>query len=90
MKITHKFPLTGPEDRRVHAYGQTPEGTKFEIVRYDRAGKWYCETDGTRRPIDLATAVTLAADISKRGGGQIFWNRVGGTMFDSRLRKALR
>jgi len=78
-------------NRQVHAHGTTPDGTRFQVVRYDRAGKWYCEVAGTtRRPIGLTEAVALAVDIARRGGGQIHWNTPGGRTFDARVRKALK
>lgn len=44
-------------DRRIHA--RSPEG--YEIVRYDRAGKWYVEGEGGLRfLIPLSEAVRLA------------------------------
>ena len=65
-------------DRTVH--GRTADG--YEIVRYDRAGKWYLEGIGSRRPISLSAAVRGAID------GVAYLGRPGGRTFDARARAA--
>lgn len=73
-----------PTDRVVHARSKSGD----EIVRYDKAGKWWLErADGTRAPLKLPTAVSEAIEFSKTGG-TIFENRYGGTMFEAKVRKA--
>src|ERR1700731_3048920 len=68
-------------DRTVHA-----RYPGMEIVRYDRAGKWYLEpTDACARQ-----AVTLAeaASAARRGlelDGQAFIGRPGGQTFDRKV-----
>jgi hypothetical protein len=72
-------------DRTVHAYGKG-----YEVVRYDRAGKWYVESvDGSRRAVTLDQAVREAAFVASRGTGDIFWGQPGGRAFDFRLRRHL-
>lgn len=73
-------------DRTVHAI--TNLGS--EIVRYDRAGKWYVEY-GTgilfrRKQIGIGGAVQRAVD----WGREIHFGRPGGRTFDARVRKARR
>lgn len=68
-------------DRRVHA--RTSDGA--EIVRYDRAGKWYLEpTDGTRRrQLTLAEAIDLAT----QPDSTTFLRLPGGGAFDRAVRR---
>lgn len=70
-------------DRTVHATYPFRE-----IVRYDRAGKWYLEPThpGSKR---LRMSVTQAAKLAVRrldSGGQVFFNRPGGQVFDKKVR----
>lgn len=78
---------TRPSDRTVHA--QTPNGA--EVVRYDRAGKWYFEhppVTGTKRTaLTLAQAVSLAVE-GYEAGGTVFPGRPGGSRFDEQYLKA--
>ncbi len=66
-------------DRTVHA--------KFidqiEVVRYDRAGKWYIEyLDGRKRKhVGVLDAAEEAARIA-REGGVIYYGQPGGGRFD--------
>lgn len=83
------------DTRTVHAEIVSTEfDWKVEIVRYDRAGKWYLEdtTNGkTKR-----TAVTLSEAVdyfrrmrdSSRLTSTHYGGRHGGSQFDGRLRKA--
>lgn len=73
-------------DRTVH--GITSNG--WEIVRYDRAGKWYCEKfsdtdrDNERHLLTLEVAV-----MSLTGSNdQVFLGLPGGRTFDARVRRA--
>lgn len=68
------------DDRRVHA--TTAESA--EIVRYDRAGKWYVERpDGTRRQLTVQEAVSLAT----APGARRYPGQHGGERFDHLVRK---
>jgi len=72
------------KDRTVHAHCDCQE-----VVRYDRAGKWWIEMrDGTRYPVSLSEAVSEAAGCEMCDGA-IFYGRRGGTAFDRNVRKAL-
>lgn len=65
-------------DRTVHACQPG-----MEIVRYDRAGKWWLEYDnGAREQLTLREAVYLAT----RKGSTIFLGRPGGQAFDRKVR----
>lgn len=71
-------------DRTVHAsWGQE------ELARYDRAGKWYVETrgGGPRRMVKLHEAAMTALSWRNSNRGIIFYGRLGGTAFDSQVRK---
>jgi len=69
-------------DRTVHGW----TADLAEIVRYDRAGKWYVEyppaTLKPRRPVSVAEAVRLATE----AGARVFANRYGGQAFNARVR----
>lgn len=69
------------DDRRVHA--TLPSGDL--IVRLDRAGKWYRESEGQRFPIPLSLAVTLATT----PGSTPHLGVSGGRAFDARVRTRL-
>lgn len=80
--------MTSPSDRTVHA-----ENDDIEVVRYDRAGKWFVETKRPRslipaRPVTLAEAVRVALNCRDRGGA-IHLRRPGGTRFDAKVRSFL-
>lgn len=71
-------------DRTVHA--AYPD---WEVVRYDRAGKWFLEPT---RPMISCRRVTLnaAARAALEGvadGGVIYFGKPGGRMFDAKVRK---
>lgn len=79
--------MADPFERVVHASIENAAG-RGEIVRYDRAGKWYVEySDGSRRKLTLDDAVALA-DAWWRTGGTPHFDRYGGTAFNRRLRAA--
>lgn len=65
-------------DRTVH--GLTRDGR--EIVRYDRAGRWYIESQGSRQRVRVVEAAIEARD------GQWFEGRCGGMAFDAMVRRA--
>lgn len=65
-------------DRTVHA-----SISGAEIVRYDRAGKWYLEpTIGRRQHITLREAALKARYWEQNVAGAIFFGRSGGSAFD--------
>lgn len=71
-------------DRMVHA---TRVGVG-ELVRYNRAGKWYWEPFGCKRTaLSLTDAVEKALWCAE--AGQIHLRQPGGTLFDSRVKQAL-
>lgn len=66
-------------DRTVHGISQTGG----EIVRYDRAGKWYVEYPGEGRiPITVGDAALFAT--AERG--TFFLGKPGGQQFDAKVR----
>ena len=69
-------------DRRVHAVSDRG----VEVVRYERAGKWYVEVPGVGR-----RRVTLEEAVQKATLPWFVWhpNLPGGTLFDSRVKKRL-
>lgn len=71
-------------DRTVHA-----SYPGMEIVRYDRAGKWFLEPTLPMlscRQVSLAEAVRAALS-GLDNHGQVFLGRPGGTMFDAKIRR---
>lgn len=74
-------------DRTVHAHYPG-----MEIVRYDRAGKWYLEPTEAR--LLSAQQVTLdgavrAALWGVENGGEVFMWKPGGGAFDARVKRLL-
>lgn len=69
------------DDRRAH--GTTADGG--EIVRYDRAGKWYVEyPDGQpRRAVSVGSAALLAT----RPGAEVRRGVPGGGRFDALIKR---
>lgn len=65
-------------DRRVHGISQ--DG--YEVVRYERAGKWFLEDgpDKRIRALRIADAAALAAE------GRAHLDKPGGQAFDKRVR----
>lgn len=74
----------GHDVRRIHAAND-----EYEIVRYDRAGKWYLEYDAPkkRHPLSIGEAAAEARAIARRGG-RIFFGLPGGGAFDRMVRDA--
>lgn len=71
--------MTRREIATVHA--EHPE-VDYQVVRYDRAGKWRLHHEGHRYPIDLRRAVLFAT-----APGAIWHEgRPGGRTFDARVR----
>lgn len=75
--------LEASRDRRVHARLVTGA----EVVRYNRAGKWYLEyEDGKKRyRLTVGDAVALAV----RPLSEVFYGLPGGEAFDRKVRAAL-
>lgn len=76
------------KDRLVHA-----SYPGMEIVRYERAGKWYLEpTDKNlkRQAVTVTGAAMQAHWGLTQEGGEVFFNRPGGQTFDSKVRMAMR
>lgn len=75
------------DDRRVHASHYEGE----EIVRYERAGKWYIELvepsqhAPARKHVGIGEAVTRALEI-RLMGGTVHFGVPGGSAFDARVR----
>lgn len=69
-------------DRTVHA-----ESDVLEVVRYDRAGKWYLEQKNSdnRQYATLRQAVR-AAKWCRRSGGSVYLDLPGGGRFDAMYR----
>ena len=79
-KLSGEPVLPDLPDRRIHA--ELPDGS--EVVRYDRAGKWFHEGPGLRRKITLGQAAVLACS----RGAVIKPGIPGGGLFDLRVKKA--
>jgi hypothetical protein len=79
--------MTRADDRTVHA---RYEGA--EIVRYNRAGKWYIEpTDGrTRTRVNLAAAVEAARWGVENRQGVVHYGAPGGSDFDLAMARLAR
>lgn len=74
-------------DQVVHVTLELPDGSRTEVVRADRAGKYYQRgADGSLKQLTLAQAVSFAL----LPGAQWHRSRVGGMRFDAEVRKALR
>lgn len=71
-------------DRTVHAV--CADGR--EIVRYNRAGKWWIEHTSGRVPLRLQSAAEIAA-VTTRFGGEVRFGLPGGMAFDKRVRDYL-
>lgn len=75
-------------DRTVHAWCD-----RYEVVRYDRAGKWYVEhKPGSYIPaaqVSLPLAVTFAMKAWYEEDGSVEIGRPGGKRFDALVRKAV-
>lgn len=69
------------EARTVHASNELGQ----EIVRYDRAGKYYLEQDGyARQHLTLGQAVSIATHVPD---WQINYGLMGGSSFDLACRR---
>ncbi|KQO98751.1 hypothetical protein [Leifsonia sp. Leaf264] len=60
-----------------------------EVVRYDRASKWYAEnSDGTRKLIPIAQAVEMAVEAATTDGSHVAFDRLGG-LFGKKVRAGI-
>jgi len=73
-------------DRRVHA-----SAPGIEVVRYDKAGKWYVEIAANygrpgllaeRIHVSVTEAAEAARNIARRPSGEVHLGLHGGTTFD--------
>ena len=72
------------DDRTVHA-----QDRYVEVVRYDRAGKWYLEPLSKSAPVQRVTIASAArrASVCPKYGGKVNFGRHGGSTFDRMVRK---
>lgn len=76
--------LTHDDDRTVHARF----ATGLEVVRYDRAGRWYFEKEGEKRQrVTIQQAVSLVRDAlrEKEPSVEVFTGKPGGGAFDRKV-----
>jgi hypothetical protein len=74
-------------DRRIHA-----ETRHFQIVRYERAGKWCVESKDKHLPsihISVSEAARRAVDGREVLDGTIYLDVPGGQVFDRKVRALL-
>lgn len=73
-------PAIRPDDRIVHA-----RWAQMEVVRYDRAGKWYLEPVGAvspRQQVTLKQAAEYAVWARNEREGHLYLDMPGGSRFD--------
>ena len=85
-------PVTDGGDRIVHARSKDAQ---WEVVRYDRQGRWYLEQVSGQKRLDRSRLPTVgdAAREAKRiedEGGEIFHRLHGGAQFDRKVAGARR
>ena len=71
-------------DRTVHAFGDSAE-----VVRYDRAGKWFIESKRPMVPCEQVTvdeAVEKAIWLWYEDNGSVNFGCQGGSTFDRKVR----
>lgn len=76
--------LPANDDRIVHARFRTG----LEVVRYDRAGRWYFEKEGDKRQrVTIQQAVTLVRRglAEREPTVEVFPGRPGGGAFDRKV-----
>jgi hypothetical protein len=73
-------------DRTVHCTIDPESDNPIEIVRYDRAGKWFYESRTKRRPLRFEQAVAYAVEDRP----SVIWHAglPGGSRFDIHVRVA--
>jgi len=76
------YPESSNRDRTVHAICDD-----VELVRYDRAGKWYLETpQGRSGPLTVMEAATIAHKWIEAKIGRVVYGMPGGNTFERRVR----
>lgn len=74
------------DDRTVHAHHD-----ELEVVRYDRAGKWWleraAEAGTVRQTVTLTQAARTAVEL-ERAGGTVSAGLPGGAAFDRKVTAA--
>jgi hypothetical protein len=78
-------------DRTVHAWGRDPQG-RVEVVRYDKAGKWYIEYPDSarkRQAMTLTEAVKEGIHLCIACDGTVCLDRPGGGAFDRLVRRGV-
>lgn len=78
-------------NRTVHARVTEHSGDRWEIVRYDRAGKYYIEPldAGKRHRLTLAQVVEYIVGAKPQGMIVVFYeNRYGGQALNAAVRRA--
>lgn len=68
-------------DRTIHAAYDD-----WEVVRYDRASKWYVEGRGPQEGRRMQVPLWLAVETARDHDAEVFYGRPGGTTFDRRLK----
>jgi hypothetical protein len=72
------------EDRIVHA-----SNDQVEVVRYDKAGKWYIEPldrSLPRQAVSVKDAAKHAVWLWYQGNGTVHFDRPGGAIFNRKVR----
>jgi len=73
------------DDRTVHAWGTTGE-----VVRYEKAGKWYFEPKrGKRKKLTIAEAIAKGMWLWYHDLGTVCLDRPGGGAFDRGVRASV-
>ena len=81
--------MSAQDIRTVHARHDCGE----EVVRYNRAGKWFIElvppapSAPLRKRVGIGEAVCRARELLEQGG-EVFFGRPGGQSFDARFKRA--
>jgi len=74
-------------DRKVHAFAENGS----EVVRYDRAGKWWVEHPAgsllPARQVSMREAARIAIEFWYERGGSVNFGVPGGSAFDREIRK---
>ena len=74
--------MASEHDRTVHARSASGE---IELVRYDRAGRWYVEDKGAKERVRTVGDAVGIALLFERNGGEILLQQPGGQQFDNKV-----